>query len=428
MKATFVGREKNEATFKMEFSAEDFESAIQKAYQKTRGKFSLDGFRQGKAPRKLIEAKYGDDIFYEDAINQLFADSYPVAVQEMELEPVDRPSAEFDQIEGGKGFGVTVKVTVAPVMELKEYKGIKVKKIDSEVNESDVDRDLEALQKRNSRMIIVDRAAQDGDTVLIDYAGFVGEDQFEGGTAERQPLTLGSNTFIPGFEEQLIGAMTGDDRDVKVTFPEDYHMDTLAGQEAIFKCKVHEIKETELPALDDDFAKDVSEFETLAELKEDTKKKLETTAKAKAEYETKNAVLEKIYEAHEVDIPEIMVEEQIDDMLQEFDQQLRYQGLDLAKYFEYLGRDIKEYRDEIRPDAFKKLKTRLLVEAVAKAEELKASDEEIENELTKMAEQYKMEPDKLREMMGIEGMSFLMKDIVNRRAVDFLFEQAVIEA
>lgn len=428
MKATFIGREKNEATFKMEFTAEDFEGAIHNAYQKTKGKFSLDGFRQGKAPRKLIEAKYGDDIFYEDAINQLFAEAYPVAVKEMELDTVDRPSAEFDQIEGGKGFGVTVKVTVAPVLELKKYKGIKVAKIDTEVAEGDVEKDLEALQKRNSRMVIVDRAAKDGDTVLIDYSGFVGDDQFEGGTAERQPLTLGSNTFIPGFEEQLVGALTGEDREVKVTFPEDYHMDTLAGQEAIFKCKVHEIKETELPAMDDDFAKDVSEFETLAELKEETRKKLESTAKAKAEYETKNAVLEKIYEAHEVDIPEIMVEEQIDDMLQEFDQQLRYQGLDLNKYFEYMNRDVKEYRGEIRPEAYKKVKTRMLVEAVAKAEELKASDDDIEAELSKMAEQYKMELDKLREMMGDEGMRFLVKDIANRRAVDFLFEQAVIEA
>lgn len=428
MKATFIGREANEASFRMEFTAEDFDTAVIRAYQKNKGKFSVDGFRQGKAPRKLIEAKYGDDIFFEDAINDLFAAGYPVAIDELGLSPVDRPSAEFDEIEGGKGFGVTVKVTVAPEIALKDYKGVKVSKVDTTVSDEDVLKDLEALRKRNARMVVVERPAKEGDTVLLDYAGFVDGDQFEGGTAERQPLALGSDTFIPGFEEQLVGAAPGEERDVTVSFPADYHSEALAGKEAVFKCKVHEIKETELPAIDDDFAKDVSEFETLEELKNDTRAKLETAAKNKAEYDTKNAVLEKVYEAHDVDIPEAMVEEQLDEMLQEFDQQLRYQGLDLAKYFEYLGRDIREYRAELKPDAYKKVKTRLLVEAVADAEGLSASDEDIDSELTAMAEQYKMEPAKLRELMGAEGIRYLIKDIRNRRAVDFLFENAVIEA
>lgn len=428
MKATFIGREANEASFRMEFTAEDFNAAVIRAYQHNKGKFSVDGFRQGKAPRKLIEAKYGEDIFFEDAINDLFAEGYPAAIDEMGLSPVDRPSAEFDAIEAGKGFGVAVKVTVAPEIALKDYKGVKVAKVDTAITEEDVLKDLEALRKRNARMVVVERPAREGDTVLIDYAGFVDGDQFDGGTAERQPLALGSGTFIPGFEEQLVGAIPGEERDVTVSFPADYHMEALADKQAVFKCKVHEIKETELPAVDDDFAKDVSEFDTLEELKNDTRAKLETAAKNKAEYDTKNAVLEKVYEAHDVDIPNAMVEEQLDEMLQEFDQQLRYQGLDLAKYFEYLGRDISEYRAELRPDAYKKVKTRLLVEAVADAEGLSASDEDIDSELAAMAEQYKMEPAKLRELMGAEGIRYLIKDIRNRRAVDFLFENAAIEA
>ena len=225
-----------------------------------------------KGTRKLIEKKFGEDVFYEDAINQLFSDAYPVALDELNIKPVDRPYADFDKIEANQGFGVTVKVTVTPEVQVKDYKGVKIAKVDDTVTDEDVNKDLEAMQKRNSRLVVVDRPAKEGDTVLIDYAGFIGEEQFEGGTAERQPLTLGSNVFIPGFEEQLIGAKAGEERDVKVTFPEDYHSD-LAGKEAVFKCKVHEIKETELPEIDDEFAKDVSEFDTLEELKADIRHK-----------------------------------------------------------------------------------------------------------------------------------------------------------
>lgn len=428
MNVTLNGREKNEVSFKMEFTAEDFEGAVLKAYQTNKGRYSVDGFRKGKAPKKLIEAKYGEDIFFEDAINSLFADSYPKALDELSLDPVDRPSAQFGEIGKGQGFSVTVTVTVAPEVIVKDYKGVKVSKINTTVSEEDVQKDLEGLQKRNSRMILVDRPAKEGDTLLIDYAGFVGEEQFEGGTAERQPLTLGSHTFIPGFEEQLIGASVGDEKDVLVTFPEEYHADNLAGKEAVFKCKVHEIKETELPTIDDEFAKDVSEFDTLEELKKDTREKLEKTAADKAEYETKNAVLEKVYEANEIDIPDAMVEDQIDDMVKEFDQQLRYQGLELNQYLEYLNKEMADFRKDLKADAYKKVKTNLIVEAVAKAENLSASEEEIEKELASMAEHYNMEPDKLREMMGPSGISYLIKDIKNRKAVDFMFENAKIES
>ncbi len=426
MKATMLSKEKNEVTFKMDFEADEFENAIINAYKATKHQYNIDGFRQGKAPRKLIEAKYGENIFYEDAINQMFSDGYPAALDELKIDPVDRPSADFEKIEAKKGFGVTVKITVAPEIEVKDYKGVKVDKIDDSVSDEDVSKDLEAMQKRNSRMILVERPAKEGDTVLIDYAGFVGEEQFEGGTAERQPLTLGSNTFIPGFEEQLIGAVAGEERDVNVTFPEEYH-ENLAGKDAVFKCKVHEIKETELPEIDDEFAKDVSEFETLEELKTDIRHKLEKIAKDKAEYDTKNAILEKVYEATEADIPEVMVESQIDDMLQEFEQQLRYQGMDLNQYFEYLNKNVDEFREEVRPDAYKKVKTRLVVESVANAENIVPSEEDIEKELAAMAEQYKMEADKLKEMMGVQGIAYLIQDIRNRKAIDLMYENAVIE-
>lgn len=427
MISTFISREKNQVKFTMEFTADEFEKAVTDAYQATKGKYVIDGFRKGKAPRKLIETRYGEDVFFEDAINNMFSKGYPEALDALDLYPVDRPSAEFDKIEKGQGFAVTISVTVKPEFEVKDYKGVKVAKVEHNITEEDVEKELETLQQRNSRLVLVDRPAQEGDTVLIDYAGFVGEEQFEGGTAERQPLSLGSGTFIPGFEEQLVGAVAGEEKDVKVTFPEEYHSADLAGKEAVFKCKVHEIKEMEKPELNDEFAKDVSEFDTLEELKKDSREKLEKAAASKAEYETKNAVLEKVYEVNEIDIPEVMVEEQIDEMMREFDQQLRYQGLDLEKYFEYLQKDPKEFRDELRADAFKKVKTRLVVEAVADAEKLEASDEEVDAELKAMADQYKMEVEKLKEMLKADNFALLAKDIKMRKAVDFMFENAIVE-
>jgi trigger factor len=427
MISTLISKEKNQAKFTMEFTSEEFDKAVSEAYQATKGKYAVDGFRKGKAPRKLIEAHYGEDVFFEDAINNMFSKGYPEALETLGLHTVDRPSAEFDQIEKGKGFTVTITVTVRPEFTVKDYKGVKVAKVEHNITDEDIDKELESLQKRNSRLVLVDRPAQNGDTVLIDYAGFVGDEQFEGGTAERQPLALGSNTFIPGFEEQLVGAAAGEERDVKVTFPEEYHSADLAGKEAVFKCKVHEIKEMEKPELNDEFAKDVSEFDTLEELKKDSREKLEKAAESKAEYEAKNAVLEKVYEANEVDIPEVMVEDQIDEMMQEFDQQLRYQGMDLQKYFEYLQKDPKDFREELRADAHKKVKTRLVVEAVANAEKLEATDEDVEAELKAMAEQYKMEIEKLKEYMKAENYALVAKDIKMRKAVDFMFENAIVE-
>ncbi|MEI8216687.1 MAG: trigger factor [Eubacteriales bacterium] len=427
MKSTFTSREKNEVKFTMEFTKEELEKAIGEAYLKERVKFPIDGFRKGKAPRKLIETKYGEGVFLEEGIDVLFSHSYPVAVKELGIKPVDRPSVNLENFEKEKDLVIGVTVTVTPEFEVKDYKGVEVDKISHDISDLAVQLELESLQKRNSRLVLVERPAQDKDTVLIDYSGSVDGVLFDGGAAERQPLTLGSNTFIPGFEEQIVGASVGDEIDVKVTFPEEYHSEDLAGKEAVFKVKVHEIKEAQVPDINDEFAKDVSEFETLEELKNDTLSKLTAAAASKAELETKNAILEKIYNANEIDIPEIMIDEQIDEMMEEFDQQLKYQGLDLKKYFEYLGKEEKDFRTEIQPEAFKKIKTRLLVSAIADAEKFDVSDEEIEKEIEEMAKQYKMEIEQLKKAMQAENYGYLVKDIKMRKAIEFITNNAVIK-
>lgn len=427
MKATFISKEKNNAKFSIEFTAEELEQAIIKEYQATKDKYQIDGFRKGKAPRSILEKHFGEGIFLEGAINTMINDSYPKAAEELGLEVIDKPSVEFGEVEKGKGFTITVSVDVYPEIQVKDYIGVKSEKINVEVMEADVDAEMEKLQQRNARMVTVDRPAESGDTVLLNYAGFVGDHQFEGGTAEQQPLKLGSNSFIPGFEEQLVGICVNEDRDVKVTFPEEYHSEELAGKEAVFKCKVHEIKTEEKPALDDDFAKDVSEFDTLAELKADTKVKLQASKEEQAILKMKDSVLAKVYEANEIDIPEVLVEDEITSMMQEFDQQLRSQGLDLQKYFEYLQKDPTEFRKELREDAYRKVKTRMLVSAVAQAEGITVAPEELDAEIDMMADQYKIEADKIREMLGAENMAFLEKDIKMRKAMDFIYEKAIIK-
>jgi len=424
-----VSNEKNEATFSMAFTAEDFEEAIQKAYKAQRGKFAVDGFRKGKAPKKMIELKYGEDIFFEDALDELLKTAYPEALDALKLTPVDRPSMDFGEgkIEKGKDFSVTIKVTVAPEVKVKNYKGVKVQKIEHPFDPEDVTKELQALQKRNARLVSADRKAIDGDTVTLDYQGFVGEEPFEGGTAENQTLVLGSKTFIPGFEEQLIGVAAGEEKDVKVTFPEDYHSDDMAGKEAVFKCKIHDIKEQELPEMDDEFAKDVSEFDTLEAFKEDIAAKLMEHAKEASEYETKNAVMEKVYQENDFDLPKAMIDDQADQMLQEFSQQLAQQGMNLEMYCQYLQKTEEDIRKELLPDAEKRVKSRLIIEAVADAEGIDASPEDIENEMKAMAKQYNMEVDKLKELFRVENATFLVQDIRMRKAIDLMYKEAKIE-
>ena len=427
MKSTFISKENNEAKFKMEFTAEEFEDAIIKVYQKEKDKFEIDGFRKGKAPRGLIEKRYGETVFFDEAINNLFSLNYPLAMDELDLEVIDYPRTELSQTKKGEGFTATVTVECYPEFEVTGYKGVEIEKVPAEVTDEDVDKEISNMADRNSRMVEVDRPVQDGDTVLIDYAGFVGDEQFEGGTAERYPLQIGSGTFIPGFEEQLIGASKDDDVEVKVTFPEEYHSEDLAGKEAIFKCKVHEIKEKEVPEIDDDFVKDVSEFDTLDELKASKREELQKAAEARAEDQMKNSAIEKVFEANDIEVPNVMVEEEINSSLQQFDQQLRAQGMDLNSYVQFMGEDMDKFRESIREDAFKKTKTRMLVAKIVDQEEFEVSDDELKEYIEDMAKQYGMEADKLIETIGPQNVATLGGDLKMRKAVDFIYENAVIK-
>ena len=427
MKATFISRDKNTVKFTMEFTAEEFEQAQIKVYQEAKNQFEIPGFRKGKAPRSIIEKHYGEGVFFEDAIDALFRQSYGNALADLDLEVIDSPAAEFSKIAKGEGFTVTITVECFPIVEVKDYKGVEVEKVVQEVKDEDVENELKAVQKRNARMILVERPAKEGDTVLFDYAGFVGDEQFEGGTAERQELVLGSGMFIPGFEEQLIGATPGEKVDVKVTFPEEYHAEELAGKEAVFHCLVHEIKEEQLPELDDEFAKDVSEYDTLEELKNANSERLEAYAKTSAENQMKDAAILKVVEANDVEIPRAMVEDEIDRMIGELNQQLRYQGITIDKYLEFTGKNMADFREEVRPEAEKAVKTRIILMGIVEAEKIEVSAEEMEKELELMAAQYQMTADKIKEMIGVENLTFLQKDLQVRKAIDFIYDNAKIK-
>lgn len=427
MKATFISRDKNTVKFTMEFTAEEFEQAQIKAYQEAKNQFEIPGFRKGKAPRSIIEKHYGEGVFFEDAIDALLRQFYGNALADLDLEVIDSPAAEFSKIAKGEGFTVTITVECFPIVEVKDYKGVEVEKVVQEVKDEDVENELKAVQKRNARMILVERPAKEGDTVLFDYAGFVGDEQFEGGTAERQELVLGSGMFIPGFEEQLIGTTPGEKVDVKVTFPEEYHAEELAGKEAVFHCLVHEIKEEQLPELDDEFAKDVSEYDTLEELKNANRERLEAYAKTSAENQMKDAAILKVVEANDVEIPRAMVEDEIDRMIGELNQQLRYQGITIDKYLEFTGKSMADFREEVRPEAEKAVKTRIILMGIVEAEKIEVSAEEMEKELELMAAQYQMTADKIKEMIGVENLTFLQKDLQVRKAIDFIYDNAKIK-
>ena len=425
MKATLISKENNEAKFTIEITAEEFENAVIDVYKSQKDKFVIDGFRKAKAPRSIIEKKYGETIFFEDAINKLFSLHYPLALDELDLDVIDNPKADFSELKKGEGFTITIEVACYPEIEVKDYKGVEIEAVKSEVTDEDVENEIKSMARKNSRMVTVDRPAQDGDMVLIDYEGWVGDEQFEGGTAERQPLKLGSGTFIPGFEEQLIGVSTGESKDVKVTFPEEYHAADLAGKEAVFKCKVHEIKEEELPEINDEFVKDVSEFDTMDELREDTRKNLEKAAEAKDENKMKDDALKAVYEANDIDVPDVMVESEIDNMMSEFDQQLRSQGMDLEGYFKYLGTEPKDFRDNLREEALKKVKTRMIINAVADQENFEATDADVDQEIEGMAKQYGLEADKVKEMIGAQNIKMIAGDIRLKKAIDFIYDNAV---
>ena len=427
MKSSLVSKENCLATFTMEFTAEEFDAATDKAYKNARGKITVPGFRKGKAPRHIIETRYGSGIFFEDAIDDLLGSNYSAALDELNIEPIARPDIDFgeEKLEKGKGFKVTVKVQTPPEVTVKDYKGMKVDRKFHKVTEEDVQKQMEMLQRRNARQITVDGEAKLEDTVVLDYMGFVGEDQFQGGTAEKQTLKLGSGQFIPGFEDQLVGCKPGDEKDVKVTFPAEYHEESLAGKEAVFKCKIHEIKREELPALDDEFAKDASDFDTLEELKADQKKKLEESAEKAKEYDGKNAVVEKLIELNPITVPDAMIENETDTMLEEYEQQMSYQGLSLEMYCKYMGKTVEDVRNEMKVNAEGRVKSRLALKAVAAAENIVASDADVEEEMKKMADQYKMELDKVKEAFGPDNLKLLKEDIENNKAIQMLYDNAV---
>ena len=422
MKTVLVKREKNDVTFTMEFSAEEFENAQVKAYQSMKSQFPVDGFRKGKAPRSIIEKKYGEGVFFEDALDELFREHYPASLKELDLEVIDSPRAEFTQLKKGEGFTATITVACFPVVEVKDYKGVKIDKIEREVTDQEVENELEQLQKRNARMVSVERKAETGDTVYFDYSGFVGDNQFEGGTAEKQTLKLGSGMFIPGFEEQLVGCKAEEDRDVKVTFPDEYHAEDLAGKDAVFHCHIHEVREEQLPELNDDFAQDVSEFDTLDELKAKTRERLEETAKQSCIAQMKDAAMEKVMEANEVEAPVTMVNDEIDRMINDFQQQLAYSGMKLDDYFKYTGTAMGELREQVRPDAEKSVKTRIVLMGIVGQENLDVTDEEMEAELELMAKQYGVDSAQIKGMIGEDNIGYFKKDMQVKKAIDFVYD------
>lgn len=410
----------------MDFTAEEFEVAVVKAYQDSKDKFNIDGFRKGKAPRSIIEKHFGEGVFFEDAINNLFQTAYPEALNELDLEVIDSPQADFSEIGKGKPLTVTIDVAVYPVVEVKDYKGIEVEQVDPEVTEEDVDRDIEAMRKRNSRMVVADRPVENGDTVILDYAGFVGDEQFQGGTAENQELKIGSGMFIPGFEEQLIGVKAGESKDVVVTFPEEYQAKELAGKEATFKCKVHEVKFEELPELDDEFAKDVSEFDTLTELRDDARARILESVKLQCENEAKDKVIAQVYENNKIEAPATMVADEMDRMIQELEQQMRYQGLNIQQYLQFTGSTLDDFRNEIKPEAEKRVATRIVLRSIGDVENVEVTDEDLDKELQRMSEAYNTDPENIKKMLGEENLAFFRKDIALTKVMDMLYNEAKI--
>ena len=391
MKAELVKKEGNKVTLKITVDNNKFEEAVNKAYNKTKGKYNIPGFRKGKAPKVVIETQYGKGVFYNDAIDMLFPEVYPEAIKELNIDPIDRPDLDIEEISKDNGLVMVVNVEVKPEFELGAYKGIEISKVDNTVSEEDVEARLNEMVNRNARLTSVeDKALENGDTAVIDFEGFKNGVAFEGGKGENYNLVIGSNTFIPGFEDQLVGKKAGEEVEVNVTFPEAYHAENLAGKPVVFNVKVNDVKVKEVPALDDEFAKDTTEFETLAELRADVKAKLEEQAKNAADAEMRNALVEKVSANTEVEVPEAMVQHQIDNMLMELNYQLQYQGLNLEQLLQMTGRGLDELREERRADAERLVKSSLVLEAIAEKENVEANDADVDDELEKMAAMYNM--------------------------------------
>ena len=404
--------------------AEEFGKAIDAAYRKNVKRMQVPGFRKGKAPRKMIEKMYGEGVFFEDAINSTYPKAYQAAIIETGIKPVDRADIEVEDASAAEGYTFKATVAVKPEVKVADYKGLKVEKVVRTATDEDVDAEIKRMQEQNGRMITVEgRAAQTGDTAVIDFEGFLDGVAFEGGKGESHPLQLGSNSFIPGFEEQVAGHNAGDAFDVNVTFPEDYHAEELKGKAVVFKCKLHEIRAKELPELDDEFAKDVSEFDTLGELKADLKKKQQERLDDQSQTEVENKLMEMVSNSMEADIPACMYENRIDDMVQEFDYRLQAQGLNLPTYVKYAGKEMSEFRDGFRQEAESQVKVRLALEKIVELEGIEVSDEELEEELKDIAKGYNTDLERVKQIVPSSEVSH---GIAMNKALDMIRESAEI--
>ncbi len=418
--------EKNMAKLTIEVPAEELEKALQNAYLKNKNRFSVPGFRKGKIPRQMIEKMYGVEVFYDDAANEVIGNTYPNAADESGLEIVSRPVIDLVQIEKGKAFIYTAEVAVKPEVTLGAYKGIEVEKVDVAATEEEINAEIDKERESNSRMVTVeDRAVANGDMTIIDFEGFVDGVAFEGGKGEDYPLTIGSGAFIPGFEEQLVGAELGKEVEVNVTFPEEYHSADLAGKPAVFKCTVKEIKVKELPELDDEFAQDISEFDTLEEYKADVAKKVEERKAEQAKAAKEDAVIEKIIEGAAMELPEAMVQTQAERLVDDFAQRLQMQGLTMEQYMQFTGSDINAMVEQMKPQATKRIQSRLVLEAVAKAENIEIGEEAVEAEIVRMAEAYQMEVEKIKELISDEEKATIKEDLAIQKAIEIVVEAAV---
>jgi trigger factor len=428
MKASWEKIEKNQGVLTIEVEADQVSVALDKAFKKVSAKANIPGFRKGKVPRSIFEAKFGVESLYQDALDILLPEAYTQAVQETEINPIDRPEVDVLQMEKGQPLKFTAKVEVRPEVQLGTYKGIEVTDTSKAVSAEELDAELTKLQQRHAELIVIDEGqAEDGDSTIIDFEGFVDGVPFEGGKGERYALELGSNSFIPGFEAQIVGMGIGDDKDVEVTFPEDYQSEDLKGKAATFKVKLHEIKRKNLPALDDEFAKDVSEFDTLDEFKADLSKRLEEKNAEAAKRDKENQIVEQVAAAAEVDVPQVMVQTEVESMLNDFANRLQQQGMTLDMYYQFSGQNEDVLKAQMTSDAEKRVRNNLVLEAVAKAESIEVTDEELNEELDKMAQTYKRSVEEIRSILAANGNLESMKsELVVKKTIDFLLENSKV--
>lgn len=421
MSSEILKKENSVVTLKLTIDAQSFDKACKDAYNKNKTKFNVQGFRKGKAPMSIVEKFYGEGVFFEDAVNTLFPDAFEAAVKDHDLDTVARPEIDVEEIGKGKNLVIIADVAVKPEITLGEYKNLTVEKPDSEVSDEEVEKEIEAMREQNARFVTVeDREVKEKDMLLIDFNGKVDGVEFEGGQAENYSIIVGSNTFIPGFEEQLVGMKLNEEKDLSVKFPEEYHAENLAGKDAVFTVKVNEIKEKELPELDDEFAKDVSEFDTLEDLKADAKAKLQKTKDEYADRELENKLVKMAAENATVEIPEAMIDSQVENMVYDFEYQLKYQGLDLENYLKFTNMSIEGLKEQMRPDAKSRVLNSLVIEAISKSENIESTEEDLEQELAKMAESYKMEVDKLKSTLRPSDMDYIKDTVVARKTVEFI--------